>query len=44
MVTRSLLAALIALAIDVPDDEGPGLDTTKDYLEDALVMLENAHV
>ena len=42
MVTRPLLAALMAL--NSPDDEGPDPDSIKDYLEDALVMLRNAHV
>ena len=42
MVARPLLAALKAL--DAPDEEGPDPDSIKDYLEDALVMLGNAHV
>jgi hypothetical protein len=44
MVACPLLAALMAL--DGPGDEGdgPDPDSIKDYLEDALVMLGNAHV
>ena len=43
MVARPLLAALTAL--DGPGEgEGPDPDSIKDYLEDALVMLGNAHV
>jgi hypothetical protein len=42
MVARPLLAALTAL--DAPEEEGPDPDSIKDYLEDALVMLGNAHV
>lgn len=44
VVALPLLAALTAL--DAPEDEGagPDPDTIKDYLEDALVLLGNAHV
>jgi hypothetical protein len=44
MVACPLLAALMAL--DDPGDEGdgPDPDSIKNYLEDALVMLGNAHV
>lgn len=44
MVARPILAALTAL--DTPGGEGedPDPDTIKDYLEDALVLLGNAHV
>ena len=44
MVARPLLAALMALDAAGEEDEGPDPDTIKDLLEDALVMLGNAHV
>ena len=42
LVTRPLLAVLTTLEAAV--DEGPDPDSIKDYLEDALVMVGNAHV
>lgn len=44
MVARPLLAALTALDGPGEEGEGPDPDSIKDYLEDALVMLGNAHV
>lgn len=44
MVARPLLAALTALDAPGEEGEGPDPDTIKDYLEDALVLLGNAHV
>ena len=43
-ISRLLLAALTAL--DSPGEEGEGLDpdSIKDYFEDALLLLEKAHV
>ena len=44
MVARPLLAALTALDGPGEEGEGPDPDSIKGYLEDALVMLGNAHV
>ena len=44
IVARPLLAAFTVLDGSGEEWEGPDPDSIKDYLEDALVMLGNAHV